>query len=487
MDTLSGKQALKNIDKVLAKARVMLAEIDHEFGGSRDTLARLRQNEVGIYAKLARLRLLAIEQGDLPGALDEADRKVADVLEERSEAVAKLDEQIETAEAALVSEEERRTAQQAAVEAAGDALDAAEAKAQQALETDASWQAQLERTGQADFVADQAEEKAAAAEKDRAVKGKPYENDPLFSYLWQRGYGTSQYRAFPLTRLLDAMVAKLCNYEPARQNYSLLVEIPLRLAEHAGAMRAAFDQEAEELAQIEQAAAEKAGVTVLAAELTKAEETLAGIDTGIAEREDDIRALVDQRKTFVAGNDAYYQRCVKILSEAMRRKGVRLLEDNAARTPGDEDDDLVRKLVRIQRDAETIEQNLAEFGRLHDRESERVGELEDVRRRFKHERFDDTLSEFKDWALIALLLNQFLRGAAQSGDLWKTIRRQHRTRQGKPDFGTLRFPKAPKHGPWRMPKGGFGGFGRGGGFRGGGFRTGGGFKGGGGFKTGGGF
>jgi hypothetical protein len=51
-----------------------------------------------------------------------------------------------------------------------------------------------------------------------------------------------------------------------------------------------------------------------------------------------------------------------------------------------------------------------------------------------------------------------------------------------PNFGTLKFPRAGKHGPWRMP----GGFGRGGGFGGGGFKTGGGFRGGG-FKTGGGF
>jgi len=493
MDRLSGRQALKKIDQILEKARVMLAEVDHSFGGSRDRLARLRSQEVGIYARLARLRLLAIEQGDLPSALDEADRKAADVIEERRQATAKLDQQIESASAALAAEEERRARQQDAVAAASEALDAAEAAAQTALAADAAYQAQLEHTGQADFVADQAEEKADAAEKDRVVKGRPYEEDPLFLYLWQRGYGTSRYRAGPLVRFLDGKVAKLCNYEPARQNYSLLTEIPVRLAEHAKAMRAAFDAEAGKLTALENAAGDTAGVPKLSADLEAAENKLHEIDAGITEREDAIRALVEQRKVFVAGEDAYYQRCVKVLTDAMRRKGVRLLEENAARTPGREDDDLVRELVMVQRDAEDAEQRLAEYGRLHDRESQRVGELEDVRRKFKSERFDDSLSEFKDWALIALILNQFLSGAARSIDVWKTIQRQQRRKpmQSKPDFGSLRFPRAPKPGPWRMPKGGgFGGFGRGsrsGGFGGGGFRTGGGFKGGGGFKTGGGF
>lgn len=486
MDTIPGKKALKEIEKILGKARVMLAEVDREFGHSRESLAELRQREVGIYAKLARLRLLAIEQGDLPSALDEADSKAADVLDERKAAVAGLDREIESAEDALAAEEQRRAEQHAAVEAAGQALDAAEAEAQAALAADQAWQAQLRSTEQADFIADQAEEKADAADKDRAVKGKPYESDPLFSYLWARGYGTSSYRAWPLTRFLDGKVAKLCKFEPARRNYALLTEIPIRLAEHAQSMRAAFDRETETLAALEQAAADAAGVPKLSAALESAEQELDRIDAAIAERENAIRTLVETRKSYVAGNDAYYQRCLKILGDAMRRKGVRLLEENAARTPGREDDELVRQLVRIQREAADAEQSLTEFGRLHDRENERVGVLEDIRRKFKAERFDDSLSEFRNWALVALLLNQFLSGAARSGDIWKTIRREQRRRpmQSKPDFGSLRFPKAPKHGPWRMPKGG--GFGRGGGFGGGGFRTGGGFKGGG-FKTGGGF
>ncbi|HUF72574.1 MAG TPA: hypothetical protein VMR74_06730 [Gammaproteobacteria bacterium] len=488
MDAVSGNKALKEIEKILGKARVMLADVDREFGHSRESLAELRQREVGIYAKLARLRLLAIEQGDLPSALDEADSKAADVLEERKDAAGKLDRRIESAEDALAAEERRRAEQHTAVEVASEALDAAEAAAQEKLAADAAWQAQIRRTEHTNFVADQAEEKADAAGKNRAVKGKPYENDPLFAYLWARGYGTSSYRAWPLTRFLDGKVAKLCKFEPARRNYALLTEIPVRLAEHAQAMRAAFDHETETLAALEDAAAGTAGVPRLAAALEAAEKKLDEIDAAIAERENAIRTLVEERKTFVTGNDSHYQRCLKILSDAMRRKGVRLLEENAARTPGREDDDLVRQLVRIQREAENAEQSLTEFGRLHDRENERVGVLEDVRRRFKAERFDDSLSEFKNWALVALILNQFLSGAARSGDIWKTIQRQQRRKamQATPDFGSLRFPKAPKHGPWRLPKGGFGGGGRGGGFGGGGFRTGGGFKGGG-FKTGGGF
>jgi hypothetical protein len=486
MSTLSGKKTLVELDETLGRARGTLASVDAEFGGARAMLVGLKQSELGLYARLATLRLLSIEQGSVLDALDQADRKAAEILKQREAEVLKLDREIEAAEAALAGDEARRTEQQAVVAAASEALDAAEAEAQSALEVDEAYRAQLERTEQTDFVADQAEDKAAAARDDRVEKGKPYEADPLFSYLWARGYGTSKYRAWPLARWLDGRVATLCDYEGARRNYALLTDIPVRLAEHAAAMRDEFEREADALTALEDAAAKAAGVPERAAELEAAESRLSEIDAAITGREDEIRALVAERGAFAAGEDTYYLRSIEVLSEAMRRESIEFLRERAARTREREDDDLVQRLTEIDREIDRIEQNLDELRRLHERDSKRVNELEDVRRRFKSERFDDPLSEFVEGALIALVLKQFLGGAAGSGDVWNTIRRQQRKRRVKadPNFGTMRFPKSPKTGPWRMPKGG--GFGRGGGFGGGGFKTGGGFKGGG-FKTGGGF
>jgi hypothetical protein len=480
MASLNGRKALTEIDKFLSSVRGHLTNIDLEFGNTRAALARLRSKEIGLYAELAKLRLLAIEQEDVLDALDNADREATAILDEREAAADELDGKVRAAETALAEDEQRRAAQQQLVDAASETLDAAEADAQERLTTDEAYRAQLAQTEQADFVADQAEDKAAAATSDRIGKGKPYEDDPLFSYLWTRGFGTSRYRAFPLMRWLDGRVAKVCSYEPARRNYALLVEIPERLGEHATAMRARFEREAEALAELEEAAAAEAGVPERQRELESAEQALESVDTAIAEREDEIRDLRAERGRFAAGDDDLYQRCIAVLSGAMQRKSIDFLRERAARTVRRDDDEIVRQLAELDREARRTENNLSEFQQLHDRESNRLRQLEDLRRRFKAERFADPFSEFRDWALIALVLREFLRGAAGSADVWKTMKRQQRTRRVKanPHFGTLRFPRAPKPGPWRMPKGGFGG---------GGFRTGGGFKGGGGFKTGGGF
>lgn len=487
MSTQSGRRTLADIEETLRKARGGLTELDLQFSAASTELARLKQTELGVFAQLAKLRLLAIEQGELLSSLDDADRRVEEILREREAAAEELARQLESTQAELTADETERAAQQDEVAAANAAVDAAEAEAQAQLGADEAYKKQLARTEQTDFVADQAEDKAAAALRDRVEKGKPYERDPLFAYLWSRGFGTSVYRAWPPSQWLDAKVAKLCSYEGARRNYAMLTEIPKRLQEHAAKMRSDFDREAEALRALEQRAAETANVPERQASLDAAEKSLSEIDTSIAANEDRIRTLVEERGRFAAGEDPHYRRCIDVLSEALRQESVEFLRERAARTLAREDDALVGRLAEIQRERDRMEQGLDQFRRLHQAESERLLKFEEVRRRFKERGYDGSHSVFVNGALIGMILNQFLSGSARAGDVWDVLKRQQRHRPGHadPHFGTLRFPRAPRPGPWRMPKGG--GFKLGGGFRGGGFKTGGGFRGGGGFKTGGGF
>ncbi len=82
-----------------------------------------------------------------------------------------------------------------------------------------------------------AELKAAQAEADLAAKRVPYEQDPIFMYLWRRGFGTPRYTSRGLVRNLDRMVAGHVNYADASRNYTMLTELPIRLREHADRLR----------------------------------------------------------------------------------------------------------------------------------------------------------------------------------------------------------------------------------------------------------
>jgi hypothetical protein len=137
----------------------------------------------------------------------------------------------------------------------------------------------------------------------------------------------------------------------------------------------------------------------------------------------------------------------------------------------------------IRTEMPRLQDEAKRYRALHDAHSDRTEKLEEIRKRFKEQRFDAVSSEFVNGALIGALLGQLLSGTLAVPDIWDALTKQQRYRNLGVDrgFGSGRFPGP---GPWGG--GGFGGGSRGGGFGGGGFGSGGGF-GGGGFRTGGGF
>src|SRR5690606_13052948 len=282
---LSGRETLASIDEALGKLRRETDTLDAGFQKAGAELAKARQRQLGLYARIARVRLAELERGGLADTLEDADRRVADIPDARQAAQAELAEEIAEAEARLAELERERAAREAEAAAAAEALDAAEADAQRRLEGDEEYRAKLAAAERSDAVADQAEEKARAAEADRVEKGRPYEADRVFAYLWERGFGTQRYRAWPVTRLLDGWAARSIDFESQRRNYHLLTEIPARLAEHAAAMREIAERDIEAARALERRAAEAAGVPEREREREAAERRVAEADKAIEAQE----------------------------------------------------------------------------------------------------------------------------------------------------------------------------------------------------------
>jgi chromosome segregation ATPase len=484
----SGSDVLAMIERMLGDTRGELDTVSARLERKSGELERLRQSELGVYAVLARFRLREIESTALASELDETARQVKEVLAQRAEAQVAVGNDLAAAQDKLAKLEQDRTAQHGVVEAAEKAVDAAEIDAQSHLKTDANYRAKLAVAEASDKVADVTEEKAHAAQTDRVEKGKPYEADPLFAYLWARRYGTSQYRAFGFPRLLDRWVARVVDYEPLRRNYWMLSELPARFEEHAQRMRERADDDVAAVRAVELEAAKAAGVPEREAELAKAEHALAAIDEAIKQCEAEMAALVQKRGEFASGVDEHSRRCTELLAETFRREKMKTLRERATLTQSPEDDAAIDQLAAIRAELPRLEEEVARLSALHDTQRDRTAKLEEVRQRFKEHRYDAVTSEFVNGALIAALFSQLLAGTVGVPGLWEALAKQHRHRQlgADPGFGSGRFPRGPN--PWGGGGlgGGFGGRRGGGGFGGGGFRGGGGF-GGGGFRTGGGF
>ncbi len=484
-NSLSGGDVLDLIERMLGDTQGELENLDTRLQRSTAELERVRQAELGALSVLARVRLREIESGELIDELDDTGERVQALLAQRGEVQEKVGAEITASRDALAKIQQERDAQHEVVDAAEQAVDAARAEAQKALKANADYNALLEKARASDAVADLAEAKAQAAHTDRAEKGKPYEADPLFNYLWSRGFGTPQYRAGALTRLLDTWVARVDDFEPLRRDYWMLTALPARFDDHAQRMRLAADGDIEALQEAEQRAGAAAGVPARQAALQAAEEALAAIDKRIEAQEAKVAALVEKRAAFAAGEDELSRECYQLLTDAFRTEKMRTLRERANRTPSPDDDAAVDQLTEVRTQVPRLEDEVGRFRKLHDMHRDRSTKLEDVRKRFKEHRYDAASSEFVNGALVAMLLKQLLSGSLGVPDMWDALKKQqrHRAMGADPVFGSGRFPRHRGPGPWR----GGGGWPRGGGFGGGGFGTGGGFGGGGGFRTGGGF
>jgi hypothetical protein len=256
----------------------------------------------------------------------------------------------------------------------------------------------------------------------------------------------------------------------------MLLEIPRRLREHAERLRADADKEFAALRDIETQAAAADGVPALSEGRLREQLRAQEIDAVIEQEEARYHQLLAQRSKFAGGEDDYSQNCLQVLVDQMSHEPISQLRREAEATASAEDNEMVQELADLEDARQRLDSQLAQHKQLHVRHMQRLDELEKLRWNFKHQRYDDAHSTFSNGALIGAMLTEFLRGMANSGQLWNTIESQHRRRpiDADPGFGSGGFGH-PSGSAWHapMPKG-RGGNGRSTG-GGGGFRTGGGF------------
>jgi hypothetical protein len=442
------------LSTTIGSARRELQRLDREMQATSGAATANRQQQAEALKRMAAMRLDAIRQGDLVKRIDSADHAVREILDRRQGAMTALNERVSLAEKALASLEARRDELHTDVDAAAQALAECEARVQSTLESDTGYQAQLEQTRIADAIAVSAAEKAEVVIEDRRKKGEPFENDSLFIYLWNRGYGTSEYRANPLARLLDAWVARLCNYHDARPNYWMLQEIPKRLTEHADRKRAAAERELDTLQALEEAAAKDGGTHAAKATLESNEQRQDEIDAQIAQSESKLHELQTEQSQYAVGDDSYVAECLSLFTDTLQLRDVTDLTHLARSTMTTADDAIVDDLRRLRREENALQDEVDRNRDLHREHLRRVQELEQVRQRFKRNRYDDLRSGFDKGDLIVSMMREVLGGAIRGGALWNVLQQYQRYRDvagAWPDFGSGGIRRSSRRAPSRPP------------------------------------
>ncbi len=239
---MSGRETLAAIEQAIQDLRAKETDLQRVLEKLTSDRAGIVEERLKVYRELAEVRA---RNAVADGVIDEADRlsfRVANLLSARQRTIGDLKVRHTEADRKRTHLITERDGLVDRIDKLEKRLDQLALQAREALSSDAGYRADVEALEAARGVHAKAAEKARRAHEDRQTKGRAYESDPLFMYLWRRKYGEREYEASGIVKMLDGWVARLVSYHEARANYAVLNEIPVRLDDHVGRLSEALSE-----------------------------------------------------------------------------------------------------------------------------------------------------------------------------------------------------------------------------------------------------
>lgn len=478
---LSGSDALSRIDAAIRDLRSEEETVAAAVRKDREEIVALNDRLAAAFSSLAEYRLEEIDRSAVGEVLDNTANRVRELLQGRDRELDAIDARARKLDASLAALQQEREALSGKEDEAEKEVEVAESELREKLASDSEFTAIEKRVETAHATADEADRKRDIAVSDREEKGKPYEADPLFMYLWRRGYGTSAYSSSGIIRLLDGWIARMIGFAEARANYYMLLQIPERLGEHAERLdKLAAAAEADYQAAWTDRAG-KAGVRKLQDALEAKRAELAARDEAIADAGRQRTEVDADRERVMHDNGGGRVAALQLIMDQLHNTRLDELHRRALLTPMREDEALVETIEDLSREVQEEGSDISEREKMLKDLARRRAEMESLRARFVSDGYARGGSFFEGDDFLKLLLAGLLRGALSSGGAWNEIRKRYRPTTTRSSGGlNFPFPGGRSSGPvFRFPTGGGrssgGSRSSGGGRSRGGFRTGGGF------------
>lgn len=461
----TGRQAFERIESAIVSLHRQENELDSALASATAEAERLRRERSDAFRELARIKLDEITANRLADKLDAAETRAVKLLDGRRRQLESVTSERQNALADLERAEVERSNAAAALEKAIDAVDELRARVSQEIKSSPDWIKAKAALDKAEAVAEAADAKAAQSEAELSEKRQPYDQDPLFAYLWAVGYATSRYQAGNFARFMDRMTARFIGYADARVNYAMLIEIPARLREHARLQRELAEHRRAELEEIERKALAAAGEESLARAVEEARQKLADADETVESRQAALRVIDEKRDSLIASaDDATYAQALKTIAEADAQDQLETLVEEAKRTATPADDAIVRRISELNQRVDRIDAEIAELRKSARSIAERRLEVERARDRFRRSGYDHPDATFENNTDLDRILGQILGGVVTGGVLWDILREGFGVRhpRGRGGYGELSFPfpfpipmpgrrGGPRGGDWRCP------------------------------------
>jgi chromosome segregation ATPase len=448
----TGREALFSIEQGISRIRSDESRLDAALSSAISEAARLRRDEAEAFRALARVKLDTMVRDHIITDLDATERRALAMIEDHRREMEDLARRRDSSQAALDQAEATKHDRDQDLANALESLDELRRRTAEGLTAASDWQAAKAAVDAAAKIAENADQKASRAEADLAAKGKPYEDDPLFMYLWSRKHGQAEDTSSNFVRAIDRKVARLVGYSDARASYAMLKEIPLRLREHAKNKQADVETAKGHVAEIERQALVADGIESIEARVTAARTAMKTAQDAVSKITDELRQIEAHRqKVLEPGDEAVYGRAVDLLSAALAREDMRELYQEALRTATKADDQAISSITSVRTALGKADGEVAQIRSEIRETARRRAELEGARDRARAVGYEDPRGTFGSDGkeIIGQVIGGILSGVLQGGALDRVLRDSHRSPQGRSGAdvgGTWSAPSWPS--PW---------------------------------------
>lgn len=430
---MSGPDAMNQLDRRMRRLRNRLNDAIDTAEGIDGRLAEIQTQRVGTLQRLADIRLDAIAEGEIE-TLDQLHQKAKELLTSHSEYVERERASIEQASNDISQLEAARadlSDQQQQIE---EDIESTLAEVESKLKNQKAYTQQVEAFEAAEAIADRAKEKLAVAIQEREEKSEAYRSDPLFSYLWDRGFGTTAYKVGGVFRMLDHWVARLCKYDDARPNFARLNDLTDWLGDHEEATQKASEAAQAALERLEQEAIERAGVQALETKAASLRDQITETDAQIDSAEARHTELSEQHAKTLLGDEGPAKQARRLLEGSLQRMKIPDLRLLAAETVSFDDDEIVDDLVALRTEEMSLELEAERIAAAPKRLSEELESFEELRRRVKSARLDSQNARVRTTSFDDAL-ESLAAGRSSASAAFRQIQRSVRRKESKTRHG----------------------------------------------------
>lgn len=275
------------------------------------------------------------------------------------------------------------------------------------------------------------EERIAEIKQEASEKLPAYNKNKLFRYLFDRGYGTSDYKKKGLTKQLDKWIAKLVKYSRSKRSYDFLRVTPELMAAEVARRHDQFNALMEKIEAIEDRISDEVGLTQVLREGNDLGTQRDQLVAELAQLERNYNKNQEELTSLAGKQNEFYEQALAEMKRFLSEMKHSWLEYQSRGTPEREDDQLVAEIGWLNGQLDNAREQAGQVVREQRSWDERAEGLQDLIHRFRRSDYDSRRSIFSAEFDVERYLGSYLRGEIGREELWSAVRRYQHFEHGQ--------------------------------------------------------